>query len=68
MVGTEESCATRSQVDEKKAELYIGPQGGGTGTACHSRWGGIVGFPTCPTMFYDGYIWLTKLDLEINAI
>lgn len=29
MVGAEESCATRSQVDDKKAELCIGPQGRG---------------------------------------
>lgn len=26
------------------------------------------GFPICPIMLYDEYIWLTKLDLEINAI
>lgn len=46
------------------------------GMACHSSSGlglwalmfGWGGFPVRPMMFWDEYLWLTKFDLEINAI
>lgn len=38
--------------------------GGGQGAGFVSS----LGFPVRPTMFRDECMWLTKLDLEINAI
>lgn len=43
----------------------------GPGPRAGDRVVGILfsfGFPVCPMMFCDEYIWLAKLDLEINAI